>query len=140
MKTLVVDASVAVGLFFEEPHSRAIERCFKRSQNLLAPDLIWAEIASVIWKRHRRGELSQEDAMAIATEVSRLPLQSYDARDLMADALRLALQFDRSVYDCLYLAVAIRTKSVMITADKLLVNALSETPLAKYVIWIGTIR
>ena len=52
MKPVVVDASVLTKLFFEECHSDAAERCVKRAGDLLAPDLIWAEAANVIWKRH----------------------------------------------------------------------------------------
>jgi predicted nucleic acid-binding protein len=44
---------------------------------------------------------------------------------------------DRTVYDCLYLALAVKTKSVMITGDKRLVSALADGPLAKHVVWIG---
>ena len=43
----------------------------------------------------------------------------------------------RTVYDCLYLALAIRTKSVMHSSDKRLVNALASGPLKKHLAWIG---
>jgi predicted nucleic acid-binding protein len=56
---------------------------------------------------------------------------------LAPEALDLAIRFDRSVYDCLYLALAVRTKSVMVTADHRLANALAGGPLGKHVAWIG---
>ena len=140
MKHGVIDASVVVQLFFEEQHSEAAERCLKRVGDLLAPDLVWVEVANVIWKRQRRGDISQEDSLGIAGQVLSLPLRTYSSSDLMADALELAIRFDRSVYDSLYLALAIRSKSCMVTADKRLANALADTPVAKYVLWIGDLR
>ena len=140
MTSRVLDASVAVQLFFEEQHSKAAEDRVKRAGELLAPDLIWAEIASVIWKRHRRGDLSREDALGIAEQALALPLRVSSAADLMPAALDLAMRLDRSVYDCLYLALAIRAKSVMVTADKRLADALADTPVAKYISCIGEKR
>ncbi len=134
---VVLDASVVVQLFFAEEHSEAAERRVRHAGELLAPDLIWAEIANVIWKRHRRGDLSEDDAQGIARQVRALPLRITGAFDLLPDALTLAMQLDRSVYDCLYLALAVRTGSILLTADQRLANALAPTPLAKHIVWIG---
>lgn len=140
MKHCVLDASVVVQLFFEEQYSEAAERCLKQYAELLAPDLVWIEAASVIWKRHRRGEISEEDALGIAGQIPALPLHTYSTSDLMTDALDLAMRFDRSVYDCLYLALAVRNKARMVTADKQLANALAQTPVGKHVLWIGDLQ
>ena len=43
----------------------------------------------------------------------------------MTEALRIAFAYDRAVYDCLYVALAVRSKSQMITADERLANALA---------------
>ncbi len=106
-------------------------------EDLLAPDLLWAEVASVIWKRQRRGDISAEDAFGIARDVLSLPLRTYSAFELMADALDIATRFGRSVYDSLYVTLAVRSKSRMVTADRRLANALANTPLAGYISWIG---
>ena len=137
MKRAVVDASVLIKLFFEEEHSQAAEQCVRTVSELFAPDLIWSEAASVIWKRYRRGDLSQEDASEISTQLLGLPLRIRASADLIPDALDLAMQFDRTVYDCLYVALAVKTNSVMLSGDRRLVNALSDTPLEKHVAWIG---
>jgi len=137
MKAVVIDASVVVKLFFEEEDSKAAEQCVAQAEELLAPDLVWVETANVIWKRQRRGDLTADAASDIARSILALPVVIHPAADLVPDALELAMQLDRTVYDCLYLALAVKTKSVMITGDKRLVSALAGGPLAKHVVWIG---
>ena len=87
--------------------------------------------------RHRRGDLTREDAAEIATGIMGMPLRIRPTADLIPDALDLAMQFDRAVYDGLYVALAVKTKAVMVSGDKRLVNALGGTPLARHVAWIG---
>ena len=137
MKTVVLDASVVVKLFFEEEHSKAAEQCVTRAEELLAPDLVWVETANVIWKRQRRGDLTADAASDIARSILALPVVIHPAADLVPDALELAMRLDRTVYDCLYLALAVKTKSVLVTGDKRLAGALADGPLAKHVVWIG---
>ena len=137
MKRAVIDASVLVKLFFEEEHSEAAERCVRTIPELFGPDLIWSEATSVIWKRYRRGDLDREDASEIATQLLSLPLHIRSSADLIPDAFELAMQFDRTVYDSLYVALAIKINSVMLSGDRRLVNALADTPLKKHVACIG---
>ncbi len=62
-----------------------------------------------------------------------MPMLVHSASDLLPDALDIALRYDRSVYDSLYVAFALRTGSMMVTADQRLANALADTPLAGHV-------
>jgi len=140
MRLAVVDASVVVQMYFEEDHSAEAEWLFRQNKVLVAPDMIWPECANAIWKRHRRGNLSKADATDIADRVMRLPLRIHASVDLIQDALKLAIEFDRTVYDSLYVALAVETESTMVTADKRLVNALAGSPLEKYVQWLGDLK
>ena len=140
MKKVVIDASVVIKLFFEEEHSKAAEQCVARADKLLAPDLLWVETANVIWKRQRRGDLAADAAIDIARHIMALPVAIHPSADLVSDALDLAMRFERTVYDCLYLALAVRTASVLVTGDLRLVNALAGGPLEKHIAWIGKQR
>jgi len=140
MKKVVLDASVVVKLFFEEEHSKAAEQCVAQADELLAPDLLWAETANVIWKRQRRGDLTADAAIDIARHILALPVAIYPSADLVSDALDLAMRLERTVYDCLYLALAVRTTSVLVTGDLRMVNALAGSPLEKHIAWIGKQR
>jgi predicted nucleic acid-binding protein len=51
--------------------------------------------------------------------------------------MRIALDFDRTVYDSAYIALAVATGSELITADERLVNALgSRFPVR----WLGSFQ
>lgn len=127
MKTLVVDASVAVKWFLpEEGADRAIT-LLTGKHRLIAPDLVWIELASVLWKVARKGALSAEEATAIIADASAFPVELAESLPLLPEAFRIATETDRTVYDCLYLALAAREKCTLITADQRLANALAST-------------
>lgn len=137
MKAIVIDASIVAAAFFPEPHAKAA-RALLASQSLLhAPDLIYPEVANVIWKRHSRGEISEGEAEDLLTDIMGLPLEITPSDRLVGPALELAMQTDRTVYDCLYLALAVTLKTRMISSDKRLVNALARGPLAGCVALLG---
>ncbi len=140
MKTYVLDASVAAAAFFQEDSAERAQGLLDGRHVLCAPDLIHAELANVIWKRHKRGEIDGEEASHLLADFHRLSLRITPCGELAEAALELALRSSRSVYDCLYLALAVKCRSAVITADRRLVNALSGTPLAAHVTWLGDIR
>ena len=75
MTRIVVDASVAVKWFLPEDFRRCAYVPHP-DYELLAPDLLWAELGNVLWKKHRRGELDQRTATRLLGDFSRLPIDS----------------------------------------------------------------
>lgn len=137
MSAIVVDASIIAKVFFEETHSRECIALLKGPGPFLAPDLIFAEVASVIWKRANKKELSLPSAAAAIDTLLMMPLETSDIRLLTQDAARIALSSGRTVCDSLYLALAMQRRCTFITADERLVNALAKGPFAHAVAWIG---
>lgn len=137
MRDLVVDASVVAAAFFPEIHTEAARSLLLSKSGLHAPDLIYAEVAGVIWKRHRRGEIDAAEASALLADVLSLPLEIAPSEPLVNDALALAIRSGRTVYDCLYLALAVQRKAVMVSGDQRFVNALAAGPLKNYVAGLG---
>ncbi|MBN1556209.1 MAG: type II toxin-antitoxin system VapC family toxin [Phycisphaerae bacterium] len=137
MKKCIVDASVIAAAFFRETISPQARELLASRGKLHAPDLIYSEVANVIWKRHARDEIDEKEARALLSDILTLPLKITPSRQLVESALALATRTKRTVYDCLYLALAARNRSVMFTADKRLVNALAKTPLEQHLSWIG---
>jgi predicted nucleic acid-binding protein len=93
-----------------------------------APDVIVPELGNILWNKLRRGDMSSGRANAVADIVSdpeQFPVILVPAQALISSAIRIATEFDRSVYDALYLAVAAELGAPLITADARLVNAMS---------------
>jgi predicted nucleic acid-binding protein len=123
----VVDASVALKWYFEEPGCEAadaiLEARIAGERDLLAPDLLVPEFANALWKKTRRGECSAEDAAELweLWEVDRPEL--LPSAELAPRALALANALDHSVYDCLYMAAAVEADAAFATADRELARA-----------------
>ena len=137
MKPVVVDASVAAKWFFPEKHSEAALRLLDGKHWLLGPDLIRSEFGNITWKLHRRGLITADEATEIVQQFLTLPLEIHGSESLMAPAVELAMTTGRTVYDSLYVALAIDQEAIFVTADERLVNALGDSPLASHVRLLG---
>jgi len=118
----VVDSSVVVKWFLPEPFRPEAVRLLRAYQEqrirLIAPSLLMSEVCNVFAKRLRRGEVS---AASVHEAYRLLKINAPAAPDdagLMDDALPLAMKGGQAVYDCLYLALAIRRGCDMVTADQ----------------------
>ncbi len=140
MKPCVVDASVVAAAFFQETHAEAASALLTSGRGLLAPDLIYPETTNVIWKRYGRREISENEAEQLVADITSLPLRITPSNELIDSALKLAIQTRRTAYDCLYLALAVETGTIMFTSDRRMANALANTPLERHITWIGHSR
>lgn len=132
MNTVVLDASVAIKWAIpsaREPLSDESLQLSKRYVNndidFLVPDVFWAELGNVLWKGRRQGRWRQDEAETVAAEVMARDFATVSSAVLLPDALRIAFLYDRSVYDCLYVALAVKSKTDLVTADERLANALA---------------
>lgn len=139
MSRWVVDASVAVKWFLPEVHSESVDRLLREAYQLLAPDLIWAEFGNVLWKKWRRKEIEAEVAQGILRDFLRFPLDVHGSEPLLQLAWAIAAEFERTVYDSLYLALAQSTGCPLVTADRKLYNALKPTRFAPQLLWVEDI-
>ncbi len=133
MTKLVIDASVAAKWLFDEPESELADLLVSRGDLLLAPDLLYAEIGNVIWKRLGRGELDPARADVILDELLAAPVKIFPISSLMRETVRIAHHYRRTFYDASYLALAVQESCALITADLRLLNALRDTPMADHV-------
>ena len=123
---LTVDASVVIKWFVPETLSDEARLLLGDRLSLHAPDLVLVEFANTIWKKVRRGELADYrpyiDELPNLSEVITL----YPAYDLLATTARIAQKLDHPVYDCLYLACAEATGSMLVTADRRFANKIVD--------------
>lgn len=94
---------------------------------LLAPDLILAEVGSALWKRVIiRKEISADEAIQIHRDFLTLPLSLIATWSMANAALQISLTHKHSVYDAIYLALAIERHCDFVTADRTLANKLQD--------------
>lgn len=143
MTGFVVDASVAVKWCLpaqqEElvPQAESLLISYRRSEiRLLVPDLFWVELANALWKAVRRGTISIEFAMSAMSLVRDLNIPIVLSCELLPQALSLAVTHGRNVYDSLYVALAVQSKTELITADEPLANVLAAHLPVK---WLGAL-
>jgi predicted nucleic acid-binding protein len=130
----VVDASVVVKWFVPEIYSDAAARLLSRDHQYIAPDLLFAEAANTIWKKARRQELTADQSRRLVADIGRAGVEAISCRSLAEDAHALATVTGRTVYDAMYLALAVRLETQMITADERFVEGLKQfRTLAKHV-------
>ena len=135
----VVDASVGIKLFVDEPFSEQAHGLFA---SLTAappaifhvPDLFFSECANILLKYTRRFGRPLEDSLADLADLSRLALRAVSTADLMEDALALAAQTGLSAYDACYAALARRLDLPLVTADEPLCQAIA------WAIWLGDLE
>lgn len=140
MTAFVVDASVAVKWYVPEQFDVEARRVRRSGSDLHAPDFLEVEVAAIFWKKLRRGEISRidaDDSLADLTKVA--PLFRHPTGPLIAPAFDLADRTGRTVYDCLYLALAVRLGGTMVTADERLVTSLAATPWSGSIIMVGKV-
>lgn len=137
MTTVVVDASVVVKWYVPEALWQSAVLLMDEEHDLHVPDLLFSEVGNVLWKKALRGEISPTEAPDILSQLRLVPLTIHPGDDLVEQAFPIALSTRRSVYDCMYVALACRLDAVVATADRRLVEALSCTGWASRVGWIG---
>jgi predicted nucleic acid-binding protein len=138
MARWVIDASVAAKWLAPEAESALAEALL--DDELLAPDLLWPEVANILWKKQARGEMDAATAAAAARWLRQVPLRVYGSAGLMDDALALAIRLQHPAYDAFYLALACRAGCPLITADRRLFERCRRADaadLAGVVVWLG---
>ncbi len=140
MSAIIVDASVGVKWFVPEDFTpEACQLQVGQDELHIPASFFNIEIANILWKMMRRGELTRADADRILTDLPNLQVTRHAEGPLLEAAFNLADQTKRTVYDCLYLALAMKTRGRMVTADLRLYNALTSTPWGQYIFWIGDV-
>jgi predicted nucleic acid-binding protein len=125
----VLDASVAAKLFFHEVRSLEAARAVSTADRLIAPDLLFIEMASVAAK-HARRQTAPRDACERAVEgVEALLDEAIPSPQLTRRAFEFAAEHGVSVYDGVYLALAEREALRVLTDDAKLVARATQAGL-----------
>jgi predicted nucleic acid-binding protein len=126
---VVVDSSVAIKWFATEvqtPDALQFLAAWKGRQiECSVPDLVFAELANILWKKRRQGTMTEVEAAIHLQAFLVMPFDITPTRYLTEEALQIAMKYDRTAYDSTYLALAKRLNCPFVTADDRLVNAVA---------------
>jgi predicted nucleic acid-binding protein len=117
VNTLVIDASIAVKWVVEEDGTTDA-LALRQKAKLIAPELLVAECANILWKKVQRNELMHDEALLAARLLQGAEIELLPMRSLLESATQISIEIDHPAYDCLYLALAVEKKCKFVTADK----------------------
>lgn len=130
-KIVIVDTSIAIKWFAPEDDSELADKLI--GSGLIAPDFLLAELGNVLWKKARIGQMEPDQAHAalgsVSAVVSLLPMISF-----IPTAFEIALELNRPVYDCIFIAVATAYDDPLVTADVRLLKRLTTSRFAPLVL------
>ena len=131
---IVVDASIAVKWLVEEEGHLLALSLLEQNLSVGAPDLVFSEVANVLWKKLRRGEVTPAQAERGCRALPRFIDGVVSVAFLIEDALTFARRLDHPVYDCIYLACAQQQGTKLMTADRKFVSQLKNGGLGYLVV------
>jgi predicted nucleic acid-binding protein len=133
LNRLVVDASVAAKWLLppsDEPHVnqavRLIEDYVDRKIKIFVPDLFWVEVGNLLWNAARRRRCTLDHATNALNRITAQKFPTIASLFILRSAFAIANAHSRTVYDCLYIALAEALEVDFVTADEKLANALAS--------------
>lgn len=125
--TFVLDCSLAAKWVLNETDSvsaiNLLDRYNAGELQLIAPDLLLVEFASLVTKRSRQRTISVADARAAFAFMMQSAPDLYETLPLLESALDLSLEHQISLWDCVCLALALEHNCPVLTADLRLFQA-----------------
>lgn len=118
--TLVVDASAVAEILFGTEAGRRAAALIE-GHELLAPELLTAEVASVIRGWSLRGQITDEQALRGFGESCELGVEQMPMASMLPDIY--ALRHNISAYDAMYVVLARATQCRLLTLDARLAAA-----------------
>ena len=115
--TVVLDANAAIDFLLNGRDSVRLGAILESAEEIIAPDLLFVELANAIGKMHRFKNLSLNLCDYALQSAEGLLHRAVPCRELYRDAFELARVSQRSAYDMLYLALARREAATLVTLD-----------------------
>ncbi len=123
---VVVDPGVAIKWFVEEPLRPQARSLLVNRHELIAPDILIADVADLAWEKAASGEIAAEQAAPIVRNIA---LPSFISAFVESPRLRnrafaLAMQCGWPVHDCFYAACAEAASAPLVSTDDAFLQAL----------------
>jgi len=131
MKLAVVDTSALVRLYVPDGRlpdgfEEFVDAAWRSEGILVAPELILAEAGQVLRKKEHAGYLKPEEVDEILDSILMLPLDLASHSDLITDAVDISRKQGLTVYDSIFIALAVKRGGLLYTADEELAKAFTK--------------
>jgi predicted nucleic acid-binding protein len=140
----VLDASVAVKWYLpsvDEPLQGEARWIFDEHRRgrieLLAPDLFWPEVGSVLRKAVRQGRILRSTAEEAITEFLGVGVAAQPSAPLLATAFSIACDLHQPISDAIYMALGVSINVPVLTADRRLFHAFGRHFAVR---WLGSVN
>lgn len=120
MAVYVIDASVVMHYLIADTFSENAAAFFRRAaltDQLIVPEFLLMECTNVIWKQVRFHGLEQRHAYDLLRDLNHLPLKRVSVKRVLPSALRIGIAHRLAIYDSTYVALALRMRSPLVSAD-----------------------
>jgi predicted nucleic acid-binding protein len=125
VNTFVIDAGIAVKWVVDEDGTPEALTLRQRAK-LIAPELLVAECANILWKKVQRDELLKQEALLAARLLQGAEIELLPMRSLFETATRMSIEINHPAYDCVYLALANNSKCQFVAADERFLRKLRQ--------------
>ena len=116
---IVVDASALATIILKEPNWRDLVRYVVNS---ISVDHVVKEVCNAIWRAsYLKGYLTPNESLNAYKLLKSLIGKNvvlYPELEYLEEALRIALKYGITVYDALYIALAIKKKAKLLSLDE----------------------
>lgn len=140
MSLFITDASIAAKWFVKEEYSDEALSVLQKDNQLHAPDFFFLEMDNIFWKWIQRGLITVADGNDLRSTLLQYPITIHPLIPLLDSAFIIATQTRQTMYDSLYVALAMLLKGQMVTADRRLFDGVANSPFGKHVTWIDEVE
>ena len=127
-RKFVVDTNVLVYYALNTaPFREEVAALFSKPFELIAPDSWRVEFLNVVWQAIRSDAIFREHGLALLEETEHLLDRSVPISSLWREALVCADEHNCSTYDTLFVVLAEREQSDLLTYDQLLLTVFPNT-------------
>jgi len=133
VRTLIVDASVALKWLVLEDLSDVAKELSGTTDILVAPRIIATETANALARKAAQGTITSQEAVYHFKALPQFLPDLIDVDELIEPALKNACTLRHPIYDLIYLEAARRLDATLVTADRRFTAKIAGTDFARHV-------
>lgn len=115
---VVIDASVAVKWYVAEAWRAEARNVLASDAELIAPDIIFTEVANALRRKVMEGTVTKEQALNALDDLPASFSRTVHTEQTLRAAFDLALRLSHPFPDCVYLACAMMNGANLVTDDR----------------------